>query len=347
MKKKKIGLIFGGMSTENEVSVMSANSIFKNLDQNKYEIYPIYISKEGIWYAHHISDNMEMDTEPQNMDKIENIMQYLENMDVLFPVLHGLYGEDGTIQGLFEIAKKPYVGCGIFASSVGMDKAYTKIIFDRANICQAPYIYLKKHKGQYTYIDKKFNEKKVMLEEVVNIVEQEIGFPVFIKPSNSGSSVGINKAKNIEELKEYIEYAGKFDKKILIEKGIEGQEVECAVLGNEEVVASCVGEIKAADEFYSYDAKYQNENSKTFIPANLNPEIANEIRRLAIKAFKAIDGKGLSRVDFFVENHTNKIYINEINTLPGFTKISMYPKLFEAEGIPYNKLLDKLIELAE
>ena len=345
--KIKLGLIFGGMSTENEVSVMSANSILKNLDKTKYDVFPIYISKKGEWYQYHNLENIEISENMHHMKKIENIMENLQNLDVLFPVLHGLYGEDGTIQGLFEILKKPYVGCGVLASSVGMDKAYTKVIFDKANICQAPYIYLKKYKDQYTYIDKEFNEKIVSLEQAVDIVAKEIDFRVFIKPANSGSSVGINKAKNKEELKEYIEYAGKFDKKILIEKGILGQEVECAVLGNDDVMASCVGEIKSADEFYSYDAKYQNENSKTLIPANLDEEVANEIRKLAIKAFKAIDGKGLSRVDFFVEDKTNQIYINEINTLPGFTKISMYPKLFEAVGIPYEELLDKLINLAQ
>ena len=345
--KIKLGLIFGGMSTENEVSVMSANSILKNLDKSKYDIFPIYISKSGEWYQYDNLENIEISEDMHHMKKIENIMKNLQNLDVLFPVLHGLYGEDGTIQGLFEILKKPYVGCGVLASSVGMDKAYTKVIFDKANICQAPYIYLKKARDQYTYIDKEFNERKISLEETANIVEKEIGFPAFIKPANSGSSVGINKAKNKEELKKYIEYAGKFDKKILIEKGIQGQEVECAVLGNDDVMASCVGEIKSADEFYSYDAKYQNENSRTLIPANLNEEVSNEIRKLAIKAFKAIDGKGLSRVDFFVEDKTNQIYINEINTLPGFTKISMYPKLFEVVGIPYEELLDKLINLAQ
>ncbi len=345
--KIKLGLIFGGMSTENEVSVMSANSILKNLDKKKYEIFPIYISKNGEWYQYNNLENIEISEDMDDLNKIENIMKYLQKLDVLFPVLHGAYGEDGTIQGLFEILKKPYVGCGVLASSVGMDKAYTKVVFDKANICQAPYIYLKQYKDQYTYIDKEFNEKKVSLDEAVDIVEKEIDFPVFIKPANSGSSVGINKAKNKEELKKYIEYAKRFDKKILIEKGILGQEVECAVLGNDDVIASCVGEIKPADEFYSYDAKYQNENSKTLIPANLTQEVSNEIRKLAIKAFKAIDGKGLSRVDFFVEDKTNQIYINEINTLPGFTKISMYPKLFEAEGIQYNELLDKLIELAQ
>ena len=345
--KTKLGLIFGGMSTENEVSVMSANSILKNLDKQKYEIFPIYISKSGEWYQYNNLENIEINKDMQYMKKLENIVEYLQNLDVIFPVLHGLYGEDGTIQGLFEILKKPYVGCGVLASSVGMDKAYTKVIFDKANICQTPYIYLKKYKDQYTYIDKEFNEKEVSLEEAADIVEKETDFPVFIKPSNSGSSVGVNKAENKDELKKYIEYAGKFDKKILIEKGILGQEVECAVLGNDDVIASCVGEIKSADEFYSYDAKYQNENSRTLIPANLDEKVSNEIRKLAIKAFKAIDGKGLSRVDFFVEDKTNQIYINEINTLPGFTKISMYPKLFEAVGIQYNELLDKLIELAQ
>ena len=345
--KTKLGLIFGGMSTENEVSVMSANSILKNLDKQKYEIFPIHISKSGEWYQYNNLENIEINEDMQYMKKLENIVEYLQNLDVIFPVLHGLYGEDGTIQGLFEILKKPYVGCGVLASSVGMDKAYTKVIFDKANICQTPYIYLKKYKDHYTYIDKEFNEKEVSLEEAADIVEKEIDFPVFIKPSNSGSSVGVNKAENKDELKKYVEYAGKFDKKILIEKGILGQEVECAVLGNDDVIASCVGEIKSADEFYSYDAKYQNENSRTLIPANLDEKVSNEIRKLAIKAFKAIDGKGLSRVDFFVEDKTNQIYINEINTLPGFTKISMYPKLFEAVGILYNDLLDKLIELAQ
>ena len=342
--KIKIGLIFGGMSTENEVSVMSANSIFQNLDKTKYEVYPIYISKKGDWYRYFAQEYIEIDENLRSTEKIGNIIEYLQELDVLFPVLHGLYGEDGTIQGLFELLKKPYVGCGVLASSIGMDKAYTKIIFDRANIAQAPYIYLKKSKDGYTYVDKEFNEKKMQVEKAVEIIEKEIGFPAFVKPSNSGSSVGINKAKTREELKEAIQYAGKFDNKILIEKGIQGKEVECAVLGNEDVKASCVGEIKSADEFYSYDAKYQNEDSRTIIPAEIDEETSNEIRKLAVKAFKAIDGKGLSRVDFFVEDKTNKVYINEINTLPGFTKISMYPKLFEAVGIPYSTLLDKLIE---
>ena len=345
--KIKLGLIFGGMSTENEVSVMSANSILKNLDKKKYEIFLIYISKNGEWYQYDNLENIEINEDMHNLNKIENVMGYLQNLDVLFPVLHGSYGEDGTIQGLFEMIDKPYVGCGVLASTIGMDKVYTKVIFDKANISQAPYIYLEKSRDKYKYIDKEFNRRIMTLDESVDLVEKEIGFPVFIKPSNSGSSVGVNKAENKEELKEYIKYARKFDKKILVEKGIQGKEVECAVLGNENVIASCVGEIKPADKFYSYDAKYQNEDSKTTIPANLDKEVSGKIKKLAVKAFEAIDGKGLSRVDFFVEDKTNQIYINEINTLPGFTKISMYPKLFEAEGIQYSELLDKLIDLAQ
>ena len=344
--KVKLGLIFGGMSTENEVSVMSANSILNNLDKDKYEIFQIYISKDGVWYEYLNLDNIEIDKNLSNTKEINNIVKYLQTLDIIFPVLHGLYGEDGTIQGLFKLLKKPYVGCGVLASSVGMDKAYTKIIFDRANINQAQYIYLKKYKDKYIYVDKEFNEQYMDLDEIADMVDSKLGFPVFTKPSNSGSSIGINKAKNKEELKEHIKHASEFDNKILIEEGIEGAEVECAVLGNEEVIASCVGEIKSAEEFYSYDSKYENENSRTIIPADIDKEVSDEIKRLAVKAFKAIDGKGLSRVDFFVEKNSNKVYINEINTLPGFTKISMYPKLFEAEGIKYNELLDRLISLA-
>ena len=345
--KLKLGLIFGGMSTENEVSVMSANSILKNLDKTKYDVFPIYISKNGEWYQYNNLENIEISEDMCHMKKIENITEYLQKLDVLFPVLHGAYGEDGSIQGLFEMLKKPYVGCGVLASTIGMDKVYSKIIFDRENICQAPYIYFKKYKDKYKYIDKEFKRKILTLDESIDLVDKELGFPVFTKPSNSGSSVGVNKAENKEELKKYIQYAGEFDKKILVEKEIRGKEVECAVLGNDDVIASCVGEIKPADKFYSYHAKYQNKDSQITIPANLDEEVSNKIKKLAVKAFEAIDGKGLSRVDFFVEDKTNQIYINEINTLPGFTNISMYPKLFESEGIQYNELLDKLIDLAQ
>lgn len=348
MQKIKLGVVFGGMSTENEVSVVSANSVMKNLNKETYDIYPIYIDKDGIWWEAKIEPEQKINfgDEIEHKEKIENVIQYLKKLEIIFPVLHGLYGEDGTIQGLFEIANVPYVGCRVLASSVGMDKVYTKIIFEKAGLKQAKYEYIRKYKDKYILIDEKMNETVMELEEILNVVIQKLTFPMFVKPSNSGSSVGIHKADNKEQLKEAIEYASEFDNKILIEEGIDGREVECAVLGNEDVIASCVGEIKAADEFYSYDAKYKNQESKTNIPADISTELQNEIRKQAIKAFKAIDGKGLSRVDFFIENNTQQIYINEINTLPGFTDISMYPKLFEASGIPYKELLNKIINLS-
>lgn len=346
---KKIGVIFGGISTEHDVSIVSGTSVIKNLDKNKYDITPIYISEEGEWYKYNVPvkeiEVLKVGDKIENLVKIENIFETLKQLDVVFPVLHGLGGEDGSIQGLLQLLKIPYVGCGVLASSIGMDKAYTKIIFEKANIKQAKYEYIRKTKNEYIYIDKKFNEEICTLDKICEIIESKLKFPMFIKPSNSGSSVGINKAKNIDELKEYIEYASNFDNKILIEEGIVGREVECAVLGNDEVISSCVGEILPAEDFYTFDAKYNNAESVAVIPADISKEISNDIRDLAIKAFKAIDGKGLSRVDFFVEKSTNEIYINEINTMPGFTEISMYPKLFEKVGIKYSELLDKLINL--
>lgn len=350
MSKLKIGVVFGGKSTEHEVSVVSGTSVIKNLDKEKYEITPIYISKEGKWYKFikpiQEIEVLEIGKEIEEKEEINDLENVLKNFDVVFPVLHGLGGEDGSIQGMLELFGVPYVGCGILASSVGMDKVYTKIIFDKANIKQAKYEYIKKDKEKYIYINKNFDEENLTIEEICTKVEENLKYPVFVKPSNSGSSVGITKANNRQELSKAIEYAGKYDKKILIEQGIIGKEVECAVLGNEEVISSCVGEIKPAEEFYSFDAKYKNSESKTLMPADLSKEMSNEIRRLAIKAFKAIDRKGLSRVDFFANETTEEIYINEINTLPGFTQISMYPKLFETVGIPYSELLNKLITLA-
>lgn len=245
-------------------------------------------------------------------------------------------GEDGTIQGLFELIGKPYVGCKVLASSIAMDKVYTKIILDKAKILQAKSEYIRKYKDKYIYISKEFEEQVCEVEEICDIVEKKQKYPMFIKPSNSGSSVGVSKAENREELKKGIECASQFDTKILIEQGIIGKEVECGVLGNEEIITSSVGEIKSAEVFYTFDAKYKNTESKTVIPAEISKEKIEEIREIAKKAFKAIDGKGLARIDFFVEEETEKIYLNEINTMPGFTTISMYPKLFEKER---NKLL--------
>lgn len=324
----KIGVVYGGISTEHDVSEMSAKSVIENLDKEKYEIHKIYINKYGKWF--------------EDDKQIDNLLWNLKELDVVFPVLHGKGGEDGTIQGLLEMMKIPYVGCGVLASSVGMDKVYSKIIFEKAKIPQAPYVYIKKVEEDYIIINENFEEE----EFEINKITEQLKFPMFVKPSNSGSSVGVKKATNIEELKKAIQYAGQYDTKILVEQGIDSVEVECAILDGKEVIASTVGEILPAEEFYSFDAKYNMPESKTLIPANITEEQIKEIRQLAIKAFKAIDGKGLSRVDFFIEKGTNKIYINEINTMPGFTKISMYPKLFEAVGISYSELLDKLIENA-
>ena len=350
MKKLKLAVVFGGTSSEHDVSIVSGTSVIKNLNKEKYDITPIYISKDGKWYIYTKSiekiDILTIGEEINEKEQIDNLEETLRFFDVVFPVLHGLGGEDGSIQGIFEMFNVPYVGCGILASSIGMDKAYTKIIFEKANIKQAKYEYIKKHNENYIYVDKEFNETILSLNEICKIINKNLKYPVFVKPSNSGSSVGINKAKNDQELKNAIEYAGKYDKKILIEEGLVGKEVECAVLGNEDVISSCVGEVIPAEEFYSFNAKYKNSQSKVLIPADLPKEMSNEIRKIEIKAFKEIDGKGLSRIDFLANEKTEEIYISEINTLPGFTKISMYPKLFENIGIPYSELLDKLINLA-
>ena len=329
----KLAVIFGGMSTEHDVSVISGTSIIKNLDKSKYEITPIYIDESGIWYEY--TKNVEkieiakMGEKLEDLRKIDNVFEMLRKQDMIFPVLHGKYGEDGTIQGIFEMLKIPYVGDKVLASSIAMDKVYTKVIIEKAGIQQTRAEYIRRYKDKYICIDKEFNEKICNLDETLKTIELKLKYPMFVKPSNSGSSVGITKAKDIEELKKAIQYASEFDRKILIEQEIEGKEVECAVLGNEEVIASSVGEIKSAEEFYSFDAKYKNEESKIVIPAEITNEQTEKIKKLAIKAFKAIDGKGLARVDFFIENKTGKIYLNEINTMPGFTEISMYSKLFE------------------
>ena len=350
MSKLKIAVIFGGMSTEHDVSIVSGISIIKNLNKEKYEIFPIYIDQQGNWYNYlkNINEigNVKVGDKIQEIEKLDDFISYLKKMDCIFPVLHGLYGEDGTIQGLFELLKIPYVGCKVLASSLAMDKAYAKIIFEKAGLKQAPYIYIRNDKEKYRYIEKDFTEEVLELTEIAEKIEEKLEYPMFVKPSNSGSSVGISKAKNKSELMEAIKYAEKYDKKILIEQGIQGREVECAVLGNEEPVASCVGEVFSAEEFYSFNSKYNNAQSRTQIPANLPKEIAEKVRKQAIKAFKAVDGSGLARIDFFIENGTNEVIISEINTMPGFTQISMYPKLFEAVGITYSELLSRIVELA-
>ena len=355
MNKIKLGVVFGGMSTEHDVSVISGCSVIKNLDKEKYEITPIYIDKNGNWFLYtknvYEIDILKLGEELTDLQKIDNQFETLKSFYVVFPVLHGLYGEDGTIQGMLELLKVPYVGCRVLGSALCMDKVYTKIILERAGINQAKYVYVRKigknkyddSEKEYIYIDSKFNETPVSLNEICNISVEKLGFPMFVKPSNSGSSVGINKAKNVDELRNAVEFASKYDSKIIIEEGINAREIECAVLGNENVDASCVGEILPAEDFYSFNAKYNNAQSRVQIPADIPNDVSKEIRKLAVKAFKAVDGKGLARVDFFVERDTGMIYLNEINTMPGFTTISMYPKLWEKCGKSYSELLERLV----
>ena len=338
MEKIKLGIIFGGTSTEHDVSVVSGRAVLEHLNKDRYEIYPIYINKDGEWFEYNEIN--------QSGNKIDNICEYLKQLEIAFPVLHGLYGEDGTIQGLLEILNIPYVGSKVLGSSICMDKAYAKVIFAKANIKQAEYVYIKKYEDNYIYVEKDFSEEICDIYEVMQKTTEKLEFPMFVKPSNSGSSVGINKVNNIEELKEAIENAGLFDKKILIEEGIKAREIECAVIGNEQPEASILGEIIAADQFYSYDAKYNNKESKTIIPADIPEHLSDKVREIAKKAYKATDCKGFARVDFFVNTEKEKIYINEINTIPGFTEISMFPKLWEATGVSYEKLLDQLVDLA-
>ena len=325
----KVCVIYGGMSTEHEVSLQSSKNVIDNLDKGKYKIYPVFIDKNGEWI--------------HNDKKLKDIVEFLSKMDVVFPVLHGKYGEDGTIQGMLELLKIPYVGCNVLSSSLCMDKVYAKFMFEKANINQAKYIYIK---DENIYVNEELDETRLENDEIVKLVEEKLKFPVFVKPANSGSSVGVKKANNGPELIVALQNASIYDRKVLIEEEIVGKEIECAVLGNNFPQASTVGEIIAADTFYTYDAKYNNKESKIKIPANIDEAKIDEIRKIAVKAFKALDCVGLARVDFFVQKDTDKVYLNEINTMPGFTEISMYPKLWEYSGLSYKELLNKLIECA-
>jgi len=346
--KKTVVVLFGGQSSEHDVSLVSAKNVISNIDTNKYFVLTVGITKEGKWMLYngplnHIENGtweklstpafISPDATKKSLIKIVGDKYKAIPIDVVFPVLHGLYGEDGTVQGLLEMARIPYVGCGVLASSVSMDKVFTKIIVEKQNIDQASYVVV-------------YKEELDEIDKAVSKVEEGLSYPCFIKPSNAGSSVGITKAHNREELIEGLKIAAKHDRKILVEETIIGREVECAVLGNRDVKASLVGEIIPAAEFYDYDAKYNNSESKTIINADLPKEIVEEIRDKAIRIFKAVDGSGLSRVDFFVEKGTNRVVFNEINTMPGFTSISMYPMLWENMGLSKQELVHKLIELA-
>lgn len=348
MNKKVVAILFGGQSSEHEISKISASTIIKNLSKDLYTIFPIYISKNGEWklYDGDIENIDNTDWEKYSTNAIispdashKGIIRIVGDkirfipIDVVIPVLHGKCGEDGTVQGLLELAQIPYVGCGVLSSAVSMDKLYTKIIVDSINIEQAKY-----------YPVYKYQIKE--LDKICQNIKEKIGFPCFVKPVNAGSSKGVSKANNDKELLDAINNAFLYDVKVLVEEFIDGKEVECAVLGNYDVKATNVGEVISATEFYDFDSKYNNKESKTLIPANISNDIAENIREKAIKIFKALDGRGLSRVDFFVEKNTNRVVFNEINTFPGFTSISMYHMLWKDKGLELPKLLDELINLA-
>ena len=336
--KKKVAVLFGGQSTEHEVSRVSATSVLKNIDQTKYDIYPIGITKDGIWFEYTGKlDNIESgEWEKDECYKIsegQNIL-FKKKVDVVFPVLHGLFGEDGTIQGMCKLLNMPCVGPGVMSSAVCMDKVYTKYLLEKFNIKQADYVVINAH--EYA------ENKDVLLEKI----EKKLGYAVFIKPSNSGSSVGITKAHNKEELILGVEEALKYDRKILVEKAINAREIEVAVLGNDYPEAAIPGEVIPSKEFYDYEAKYKSEASKLLIPAALDETKLQSIREEAIRIYTILDCAGMARVDFLVDKETEEVYLNEVNTIPGFTKISMYPKMWQATGKTYVQLIDELIKFA-
>lgn len=361
MKKLNLGLLFGGRSCEHEVSVTSARSILKAINRDKYQVSLVGIDKAGHWCIADDFDSLLVDGAVTNHKQIDDgnpvtlaLHQHgnlttlndssnsksLPALDVIFPALHGTFGEDGTLQGVFEMAGIPYVGCGVASSAVAMDKILAKKVFAAAGIPQAPYIGCTQLQWQQN------------ATEISARCQTELGYPLFIKPANLGSSVGISKAHTPADLKTSIEIAFKFDNKIVIEKSMENcVEAECAVLGNaihgkQAIQASVVGEIIPGAEFYDYETKYINDNSKLVVPADIPEPAAEQVRELSIAAFNEIDGAGLARVDFLINRETWQVTLNEINTMPGFTPISMYPRLWTASGVPYAELIDRLIELA-
>lgn len=349
MSKLKVCVIFGGKSPEHNISLKSATSVITNLDKKKYDIYMLGITKEGEWYRY-TGDVSRLENDGWLGDKSKLAKAIISpdgadssliifgdktefvKIDIVFPVLHGENGEDGTVQGLLELSGIKYVGMGVLSSAVSMDKAYTKIVFKNAGIPQADWI---------TVTQNQMTDENTVCEKI----ENKLGYPCFVKPCNTGSSVGVGKAHDRAELSVMLKNAFKFDRKVIVEEFIDGHEVECALLGNGEPQASCIGEIIPTVEFYDFDAKYSDASTVLQIPANLPEETAEKIKAYAKKAFVALDGSGLTRADFFVKYSDGDVVINEVNTLPGFTNISMYPKLWQAEGKTYSGLLDELIEL--
>jgi D-alanine-D-alanine ligase len=310
--KLRVAILYGGRTGEHEVSLRSAQSIMQAMDPERYEIERIFIARDGRWEPRAITPEPGRNT----------------GIDVVFPVLHGTFGEDGTVQGLLELADLPYVGAGVLASSVSMDKEVMKRLMRERGLPIADYLVVRRGHFQPQEVCGKFP------------------FPVFVKPANLGSSVGISKAKNCEELVAALDLAAQFDRKILVERGINGREFECSVLGNEDPVAAVPCEILPSRDFYDYEDKYLLDKAATVLPADLSPAQTAEVQRLAVECYKAVDCEGMARVDFLMEGATGKFLINEINTIPGFTSISMYPKMWEASGLAYPKLIDRLIDLA-
>ncbi len=351
MKKLNVCVLFGGMSPEHEVSLRSAEFVLNSLDTEKYNIFPVGITKNGDWVLFGGTDyslisggewqecpeNRRAALSPvrgQGLLSFEGDCVVRELIDVVFPVLHGENGEDGTVQGLMELAGIPYVGPHVAASAVAMDKTLTKLVADQAGIAQAGWMLVRS------------SDLDNRLDWVMDQLESRFQYPVFVKPAGTGSSVGVSKAANRQELKDGLLKAGTYDEKILVEEFIRGREIEVAVMGNDSPVASVCGEIDSGAEFYDYDAKYITDTSVAYIPARISDDVAEQVRDLAVKVYSAIGCQGLSRVDFFVTYEGDRVIFNEINTLPGFTSISMYPKLFAASGIPGSQLIDELLQLA-
>ncbi len=351
MRKLNVCVLFGGMSPEHDVSLRSAESVLNNMDPEKYNLFPVGITKEGDWILYTGTDysllpsgewmqypgNRRAAISPvrgQGLLSFEGDCVVREMIDVVFPVLHGENGEDGAMQGLLQMAGIPYVGPHIAASAVSMDKTLTKLVVDHAGVTQAAWQLVRN------------SDLQNKMEDILNSIENKFQFPVFVKPAGTGSSVGVSKAEDRQSLREALLQAGIYDEKILVEEFIDGREIEVAVMGNSNPVASVCGEIDSGSEFYDYDSKYITDTSVAYIPARLPEDVAEQVRDSAVKVYNAIGCQGMSRVDFFVTYADNKVVFNEINTLPGFTSISMYPKLFMASGIPYPETIDALIKLA-
>ena len=345
-KRLRVGILFGGRSGEHEVSLASAASVIRGLDPDKYEAVPIGISKEGHWLTGAGAQKMLPEVLRQgqrvmmNADPTDAALIRLDGsgggqrLDVVFPVIHGTFGEDGTIQGLLDLAGLPFVGSGVLGSAIGMDKDVAKRLLQVAKIPVVPWITVLRH------------EWEANQEAIQKAIEESFSYPVFVKPATLGSSVGMTKVHGREELAPAITLAAEFAMKILVEKSVTAREIEVSVLGNHEPKASIPGEIVPHREFYDYAAKYLEEGTQLLIPAELKPAQVKKIQKLAVEAFRALELSGMARVDFFLEKKSGKLFLNEVNTIPGFTSISMYPKLWEATGIPFRELIDRLIVLA-